>query len=457
MLKSLENALNKFGHEKQVLVMETRLKSKVGNIIIPKKIMAGTIMVEDDVYTHTQAEVFTYKTLCKELGISMADVEIMFPKDYSDKFEVGNLWNKKEGKKNNQLTLNILDLISTEKGWKSSQSTWFNDTPMLIIDNLDGMAFPEIKSVDKSYYKRFNIVDSNKLVAVDPVVIKDKIKLLELLGLYSLVIEELIEDLDATADVAIEHFENYLSDHSLNYVIRFSSYGFDSKKMKVQIKIGVEIPTYLTRERDKLVTHQFEISLNEFGRISNMVIARKKLIHKFSNSGINLTSIPSMKKEKIIWFNDGTYLYQYSILDKEIELIESIFKDVISYHRKNTSISIIQLKHIFDRVHMFYSLESEFDESYTPCGPDTSKFVSVVSGKVNFKENFTMGDSYYHRGTNFSMGLQIGGNYKYGNPYAIMFYILKYVYKYYGLPEYTSRPMGIVCASGTSYSAVGVN
>ena len=98
MIRSLEKALTKFGETNPVLVLNSELTSKVGNIIIPKT-KYNYILTEDMFYSHLGSEVITYKKLCSELGISWGDVDDTFDEKYKHIFQVNNNWNKKEGKK----------------------------------------------------------------------------------------------------------------------------------------------------------------------------------------------------------------------------------------------------------------------------------------------------------------------------------------------------------------------
>ena len=450
MIRSLEKALNQFGLNNNTFVLTSELKSKVGNIVIPKTKLKN-ILTQDDVYLHNGSEVISYKQLSSEIGISLVDTEELFQKEYFDIFQVWNNWNKKEKKGNNQKTLEILDLITNEKGWKASRSTWYSEAPDNIIENIDKYGFLEIKSLENPYYRNLNLVEENKLLVVDQNIRKDKFQLLKLLNLYDLCIDDLALDLQVTQEVALERLENYLSNHSLDLVGRFSVSGYDENLPKVTIRVGVIIPATLNNSKDSLVINLFGVPLDEFNRLTSMVIARKKLLSDFTKNKIQLTDLKSLKKEKVLWFNDNSRLYMYNMLDTEIRLIEDTIKCNLSCHRKNVSINWSLLKNIFDSVQLFYT-QFENENISVPSGPDTSKFTATKSGWIRFDKDFTMGESFYVRGTHFKYGLKVGGNFNYGNPGAVMIYLLKYIEKFYGLPNEIS----IRSACGTNFSAVGV-
>ena len=68
-----------------------------------------------------------------------------------------------------------------------------------------------------------------------------------------------------------------------------------------------------------------------------------------------------------------------------------------------------------------------------------------------------MGESYYSSGTYYKYGLKVGGNFTYGKPRAVMLYLLKYIEKFYGLPNYSDgSKIYIRSNGGTNFSAVGV-
>lgn len=69
MLKSLEKSLDQFGLNNNTFVLKSELKSRVGNIVIPKTKLEN-ILTEDMFYSHFGSEVITYIKLCAELGIS---------------------------------------------------------------------------------------------------------------------------------------------------------------------------------------------------------------------------------------------------------------------------------------------------------------------------------------------------------------------------------------------------
>ena len=87
MIRSLEKALNQFGLNNNTFVLTSELKSKVGNIVIPKTKLKN-ILTQDDVYLHNGSEVISYKQLSSEIGISLVDTEELFQKEYFDIFQV---------------------------------------------------------------------------------------------------------------------------------------------------------------------------------------------------------------------------------------------------------------------------------------------------------------------------------------------------------------------------------
>lgn len=67
------------------------------------------------------------------------------------------------------------------------------------------------------------------------------------------------------------------------------------------------------------------------------------------------------------------------------------------------------------------------------------------------------GESFYSSGTYYKYGLKVGGNFTYGKPGAVMLYLLKYIEKFYGLPNYSDgSKIYIRSNGGTNFSAVGV-
>ena len=450
MIRSLEKALTKFGETNVELVLNSELTSKVGNIIIPKTRLEN-ILTEDMFYSHLGSEVITYKKLCAELGISWSDVEETFSEKYKQIFQVNNNWNKKEGKKNNQKALEILDLIITEDGWKASKSDWYSNIPNNSIESINSFGFQEVKSVEKPNYIHFNIVTKDKLLVVDPEILTNKIQILKLLNLYDAVIGRIALDLCIGNDEALKKFESYLTNYSLQLVTKIEICNLDKKVSRVIIKVGAIIPTKVNEVKDRLITSSCVVIYDDFIRISNMLVARKKLLKTFKQKEIQITDLKSLKKEKVLWFNDNSRLYMYNMLDTEIRLIEDTIKCNLSRHRKNVSINWSLLKNIFDSVQLFYT-QFENENISVPSGPDTSKFTATKSGWIQFDKDFTMGESYYVRGTHFKYGLKVGGNFNYGNPGAVMIYLLKYIEKFYGLPNEIS----IRSACGTNFSAVGV-
>lgn len=455
MIRSLEKALTKFGKTNIELVLNSELTSKVGNIIIPK-MKYNHILTEDMFYSHIDNETITYKKLCSELGISWDDVDETFDEKYKQIFQVNNNWNKKEGKKNNQKALEILDLIITEDGWKASKSNWYSNVSNNLIDSINSFGFPEVKSIEKPNYTHFNIVTKDKLLVVDPEILTNKIQILKLLNLYNAAIGRIALDLGIGLDEALKKFELYLANYSLQLVTKIEICTFDKKVSRVIIKVGVIIPTKVNEVKDRLITSSCIIIYDDFIRISNMLVARKKLFKTFKKKEIQITDLKSLKKEKILWFNDSPNFYMHNMLENEIILIEDTIRCSLNRHRKTISISWSTLKNIFDSVQLFYS-QFENESISVPSGPDTSKFTSTKSGWVKFDKDFRMGESYYSRGTYFKYGLKVGGNFKYGNPNATMLYLLKYIEKFYGLPFYSDgSKIYIRCGCGTNFSAVGV-
>lgn len=455
MIRSLEKALTKFGETNSALVLNSELTSKVGNIIIPKTRLEN-ILTEDMFYSHFGSEVITYKKLCSELGISWGDVEETFDEKYKQIFQVNNNWNKKEGKKNNQKALEILDLIITEDGWKASKSDWYSNIPNNLIESINSFGFSEIKSVEKPNYTHFNIVTKDKLLVVDPEILTNKIQILKLLNLYDAVIGRIALDLRIGNDEALKKFESYLTNYSLQLVTKIEICNLDKKVSRVIIKVGVIVPTKVNEVKDRLITSSCVVIYDDFIRISNMLVARKKLLKKFKKKEIQITDLKSLKKEKILWFNDAPNFYMYTMQENEINLIEDTIRCSLNGHRKTISISWSMLKNIFDSVQLFYS-QFENESISVPSGPDTSKFTATKSGWVQFGKDFRMGESYYSRGTYFKYGLKVGGNFKYGNPNATMLYLLKYIEKFYGLPYYSDgSKIYIRINGGTNFSAVGV-
>ena len=455
MIRSLEKALNKFGETNSALVLNSELTSKVGNIVIPKTKLEN-ILTKDMFYSHFGSEVITYKKLCAELGISWGDVEETFDEKYKQIFKVNNNWNKKEGKKNNQKALEILDLIITEDGWKASKSDWYSNIPNNLIESIDSFGFPEVKSIEKPNYMHFNIAAKDKLLIVDPEILSNKIQILKLLNLYDSVINRIALDLGIGNDEALKKFESYLTNYSLQLVAKIEICNLDKKVSRVIIKVGVIIPTKVNEVKDRLITSSCIVIYDDFIRISNMLVARKKLLKAFRKKEIQLTDLKSLKKEKILWFNDSPNFYMYELQDNEIKLIEDTIKCNLSGHRKTISISWSTLKNVFDSVQLFYT-QFENENSSVPSGPDTSKFIATKSGWIQFGKDFRMGESYYSSGTYYKYGLKVGGNFTYGKPRAVMLYLLKYIEKFYGLPNYSDgSKIYIRSNGGTNFSAVGV-
>ena len=455
MLKSLEKALTKFGEVNSTLVLNSELTSKVGNIVIPKTKLEN-ILTEDMFYSHFGSEVITYKKLCAELGISWSDVEDTFDEKYKQIFKVNNNWNKKEGKKNNQKALEILDLIITEDGWKASKSDWYSNIPNNSIESIDSFGFPEVKGIEKPKFTHFNIVAKDKLLIVDPEILSNKIQILKLLNLYDSVINRIALDLGIGNDEALKKFESYLTNYSLPLVAKIEICNLDKKVSRVIIKVGVIIPTKVNEVKDRLITSMCVITYDDFIKISNMLVARKKLLKAFRKKEIQLTDLNSLKKEKVLWFNDSPHFYMYELQDNEIKLIEDTIKCNLSGHRKTISISWSTLKNVFDSVQLFYT-QFENENSSVPSGPDTSKFTATKSGWIQVGKDFRMGESYYSGGTYYKYGLKVGGNFTYGKPRAVMLYLLKYIEKFYGLPNYSDgSKIYIRSNGGTNFSAVGV-
>lgn len=455
MIKSLEKALTKFSENDSVLVLNSELTSKVGNIIIPKTKLEN-ILTEDMFYSHFDSEVITYKKLCAELGISWGDMEETFDEKYKQIFKVNNKWNKKEGKKNNQKALEILDLIINEDGWKASKSDWYSNIPNDLIKSIDSFGFPEESIIEKPNYMHFNIAAKDKLLIVDPEILTDKIQILKILNLYDVAINIIALDLDVCNNVALEKLESYLTNYSLQFVTKIQICNLDKKVSRAIIEVGVIIPTKVNKIKDQLITNECIITHDDFIRISNMLVARKKLFKSFEKKEIQLTDIKSLKKEEIIWFNDKDKLYQYKLSNIEIDNLDRIIKTTFNGVHKNVHISWQKLYGLFCDVRNFYS-EFENENISVPSGPDTSKFSATVSGWVKVGKDFRMGESYYSRGVYFKYGLQIGGNFKYGNPFAVMKYLLKYVQKYYGFPYYNDGgKISIVSKDGTNYSTIGI-
>ena len=455
MIRSLEKALTKFGKTNIELVLNSELTSKVGNIIIPK-MKYNHILTEDMFYSHIDNETITYKKLCSELGISWDDVEEAFDEKYKQIFQVNNNWNKKEGKKNNQKALEILDLIITEDGWKASKSDWYSNIPNNSIESIDSFGFPEVKGIEKPKFTHFNIAAKDKLLIVDPEILSNKIQILKLLNLYDSVINRTALDLGIGNDEALKKFESYLTNYSLPLVAKIEICNLDKKVSRVIIKVGVFIPTKVNEVKDRLITSSCIVIYDDFIRISNMLVARKKLLKAFRKKEIQLTDLKSLKKEKILWFNDSPNFYMYTMQENEINLIEDTIKCNFSGHRKTISISWSTLKNVFDSVQLFYS-QFENESISVPSGPDTSKFTATKSGWIQIGKDFRMGESYYSGGTYYKYGLKVGGNFKYGNPKATMLYLLKYIEKFYGLPYYSDGLKTYIRFNfGTNFSAVGV-
>ncbi len=354
MIRSLEKALTKFGETNTVLVSNSKLTSKVGNIIIPKTRLEN-ILTEDMFYSHLGSEEITYKNLCSELGISWGDVEETFDEKYKHIFQVNNIWNKKEGKKNNKKALEILELIITEDGWKASKSDWYSNIPNNLIESINSFGFSEVKSVEKPNYAHFNIVTKDKLLVVDPEILTNKIQILKLLNLYDAVIGRIALDLCIGNDEALEKFESYLTNYSLQLVTKIEICNLDKKVSRVIIKVGVIVPTKVNEVKDRLITSSCVVIYDDFVRISNMLVARKKLLKTFKKKEIQITDLKSLKKEKILWFNDAPNFYIYTMQENEINLIEDTIRCSLNGHRKTVSISWSTLKNIFDSVQLFYS------------------------------------------------------------------------------------------------------
>ena len=455
MIRSLEKALNKFGETNSALVLNSELTSKVGNIIIPKTRLEN-ILTEDMFYSHFGSEVIAYKKLCAELGISWRDVEDTFDEKYKQIFKVNNKWGAKERKKNNQKVLEILDLIITEDGWKASKSDWYSNIPNNLIESIDSFGFPEVKSIEKPNYIHFNIAAKDKLLIVDPIILNDKIQILKLLNLYDDVISRIALDLGVDNVAALEKLESYITNYSLQLVTKIEICNLDKNVSRVIIKTGVIIPTKINEVKDRLITSTCVITYDDFIRMSNMLVARKKLLKAFRKKEIQLTDLKSLKKEKVLWFNDSPHFYMYELQDNEIKLIEDTIKCNLSGYRKTIKINWLVLKNIFDSVQLFYT-QFENKNISVPSGPDTSKFTATKSGWIQVGKDFRMGESYYSSGTYYKYGLKVGGNFTYGKPRAVMLYLLKYIEKFYGLPNYSDGSKIYIRSNcGTNFSAVGV-
>ena len=149
--------------------------------------------------------------------------------------------------KKSKLALSIFDLILSETGWNSSDSNWYIQSPSIGIDSIDKFGYLVSKSSEKSRYKSFNVVNRTKLILEDPSLLSDKKLLLEKLNLYNEVIYIIMNKLDVSRNNAEEKLQEYLQSHSQNFVIKLNVTNHDKNDPIVNIVVGVEVSSKLTR------------------------------------------------------------------------------------------------------------------------------------------------------------------------------------------------------------------
>jgi hypothetical protein len=448
MLSSIKAALKDFAKVNNIFVNNTRFLSKFGNIIIPK-VSGLKVLTKENYHSHLGTELIQFETLCQELKISKDDLEKTFNRDYSSIFYVRNELDLRKFKTKNLIQcLNILDCILTHEGWNPKECSWHNKNNYESnLINIDKFGDFEVIAPEKSYYKKFNTVSEDSIVHTK-IDTNNMIEFYQKIGIYSKIIKYLNIECNKSEEEALILLENLAN---LKPVIKFEIVeDFESKKY-TNIIVGVELnPT-------KLITKKIRIDYDEFKEICSILIAKKKLLKDFAISdGIYISPLSSIKKEKIIWFNSDGKIYKYELEDAEIDALDLIIKKTFNGLHKNRAISWEKLYSLFCDVRNFYS-DFENENISVPSGPDTSKFSATVSGWIKVDKDFRIGESYYTRGVYFKYGLQVGGNFKYGKPSVVMKYLLRYVQKYYGLPNYNDGgKISIISKAGTNYSVVGI-
>ena len=459
MLKSLERELNNFSKQTTVLVRQSLLKSKKGNFIIPKEreVNSGNIILFDNEYhIHNCSELIKFEILKQELNDQRTEQTTDLVKDYSENFEITNnfdFFKNRSIHSNVKLLGKILDCLLTHKGWENWKSSWYNnnsENPCIIAINEMGNL--TISNEKQQFFYRLNI-NPNNLVYLDPKIDR-KMGLINLFNLKDMV--QLIKG--NTLEEQQENLESYLSNHSLQFLVKFEKPGRIDGGV-IRITIAVEVPEKLTEDSSKLIKHSFGVQYNVFDMVANQILARKKLLNKFGLSRYNFSKLGDIKREKTIWINQGNgKVYTYEIENqKEIDLIEESLKYIKTNTKKGYNVSWTTMEEIFIRMEKYYS-KFENENAYIPSGPDTSKFTATKSGWIKFATKFTADISKHSGlGTYFQFGLQVGGNFKYGRPKIILEYILLFAAKNYGLPKYgDGSKVGIKFSSGTNWSAVGL-
>lgn len=145
-----------------------------------------------------------------------------------------------------------------------------------------------------------------------------------------------------------------------------------------------------------------------------------------------------------------------SLNKEEISLFEKEIFTILKNYKNKEEIKYADMQKIFYTLGEFYS-KNENENTSVPAGPDTSKFTATKSGKINIKESFKTGETQYSNGQYFAIGLQIGTNYTYGNPYILAESVLKYIEKEFNLCKYSDGKQSYIKNShGTSWGAIGI-
>lgn len=460
MLKSFERELKVASKEKPGIIYQSALVCKT-TMIIPKR--DHDILFEEDyvkLEVGQEIDLSYLKWIFRNrlgLGTQKIDLVKWFQEVWDvgflkNTFEIKNTNNLKKLKKNNPIATLILDALISKDGfdYEKNRSSWYSSNNSNCLININTIGELKYYNLDKQYMSALNfqnvITYPNYRYNIDY-----KIRLLKDLGLYDCIIDKIryVDCESISLEKADEILRCSYEVRSVNILVSIKrDKNLDIEDSEIVIKYGVEY-------KDELISQTILTSEKEFNGLCNEILLKKKEFHNFSNI-LKMSNIKDIRAEKALWYTDSGKIVTVNLTEEELNFLnEKIFPQFNGMH-KGRRISWERLYSILKDFENFYSEFNNVDD-YVSSAPDTSKFIACKAGWVKLDIDFTAGESQYHRGTYFKYGLKVGGNYKYGNPFNVLKYMLLLVANRYGLPNYKDgKDLCIRTTSGTNWSAIGI-
>lgn len=425
--KSLERELKNYNKLNFVPVVGQMFNFKENMVVLSKISNQRIFEVDIDVKTYRKNQSLEICNFCKENNLEIHE----FLDFYKNKISHEPL-NYRIRSLHLKALKTFFRLNLTEEGLKLNNSSWSNS-------GFIGSGFLEgINNFGNIIFSKVDYRNTNYHSFRDTKINGNLLEVLENLGLLENLRKVSIDDL-------IEYQKNY----SMGILYKIRKIG-DS----LNITFCLELPSRLLKtDQNSLHTVNIKVSLEMFQKVLSMELLRKKLMKEFSKES-KFIPLGDIKKEKLIWLTENKEITSRVLTDEECDFFNNRILPILKKLRNRCSWWTLET--IFVEFERFYK-EFNNEDTSVSCAPDTSKFTATISGWIKFEENFGVHGGYYGFPRNFTYGLKIGGNFKYGNPRFFMNYILKYIEHTYGLPEYENGEKTVIQKTdGTSWSAIGV-